>query len=467
MQVETFDVVVLGAGSGGENLAAAVAGGGRSVALVEQDLVGGACPFTACMPSKAMIRSAEVRHSLHHVQELGAMGDALHPHVPDKGWRRAVERRDEIVEHRDDTGHAEELVQAGVALVRGRGRLVGGNRVEVALAAGGTRTLEGADVVVATGSKAMVPPIDGLGDVPTWDSDAAWSAGPDERPGSVVILGGGAVGCELAQVLARFDVTVTLVEQAERLAPAEEPVVADALARILGAEGITVALGAAAERVEAAGDGARVHLADGSVHEAERVILALGRTPSTDDIGLAAVGITPSGPLPIDEAGRVDGHDHLWAIGDVTGIAPFTHTANHHARVVADRLLGGDARVDHRAIPRAIYTDPPVAGVGLTAEEARDDGRAVAVVEMDLAETARNHAEGGPGGRLVVVADAEEGVVIGASAVGRAAPEWMTQLVLAIHARVPVATLAEVVQPFPTSAEALQQVFADLAEACR
>jgi pyruvate/2-oxoglutarate dehydrogenase complex dihydrolipoamide dehydrogenase (E3) component len=461
MQVEQFDVVVVGAGSGGETLAATLGAAGRTVAIVEEHLVGGECPFLACMPSKAMVRSAEVRHSLHHVQDLGAMGDALHPHVPDKGWARAVERRDEIVDHRRDDAHAEELAAAGVTLVRGRGRLTGDGVIEVA-SGDGCRTLAGADIVIATGSRPVIPPIEGIDAVPTWTSDEAWTA--TERPQSAIVLGGGPVGCEIAQVLARFDVDVSVVEQAEALTGAEEPAVSDALAEVFRAEGITVILGASAERAEAVDDGVRLHLSDGSSMTAERLVLAVGRAPTLHDVGLDAVGLDEDEGLEIDDACRVVGPARLWAVGDVTGIAPFTHMANHQARVVAEVLLGGDARVQHRAIPRAIYTDPPVAGVGLTAAAAREAGRTVEVVDMDLSMTARHKADGGAGGHLVLVADADRGVLVGASAVGAAAPEWMTQLVLAIHAEVPITTLAEVIQPFPTYAEALQPLLAELQE---
>ncbi len=459
MQTETFDVVVVGAGSGGENLAASLADAGRSVAIVEEHLVGGECPFLACMPSKAMVRSAQVRSLLFRVQELGAMGDALRPVVPEKGWARAVARRDDIISHGDDHEHAQDLLDAGVTLIRGRGRITGEGVVEV-LAGEVRRRLEAADVVLATGSRPVVPPIEGIGDVPTWTSDEAWTA--TDRPQSVIVLGGGPVGCELAQVFARFAVDVTIVEQADALVGSEEPAVSDALAGILRDERIEVALGVEAQRAERVDDGVRVHLDDGSTRTAERLVLAVGRTPRTTGIGLEDLGIDVDAPLGVDDQGRVVGHDHLWAVGDVTAVAPFTHMANHQARVATDALLGGDATVRTHAVPRAVYTDPPVFGVGLTQARARAEGLTVEVVEMDLASTARHATDGGPGGHLVLVADADRRVLVGASAVGAGAPEWMTQLVLGIHAALPVATLAEVIQPFPAHAEALQSLLAEL-----
>lgn len=456
---ESFDIVVLGAGSAGENLASTLADAGRSVAIVEAHRVGGECPFVACMPSKAMIRSAEVRHLLHHVRRLGAMGDDLDPHRPDRGWARAVERRDAIVSGRDDAGHADALAEAGVTLVRGRGRLTGDGGVVVP-AGQVLRRLRGRDVVVATGSAPVMPPVDGLDAVPTWTSDEAWSA--QERPASAVVLGGGPVGCEIAQVFARFAVAVTLVEGADRLVGGEEPAVSEHLAGVLRDEGVTVVLGAQAERAEAAGAGVRVHLDDGSTYEAERLVVAVGRRPAVAGIGLEAVGLDADGPLAVDDRCAVQGAEHLWAIGDVTGVAPFTHMANHQARVLADVLTGGSARVDDRAVPRAVFTDPPVAGVGLTAEAAGEAGIRTAVASIDLADTARHAADDGPGGRVVVVADADRGILVGASAIGPAAPEWLTQLVLAVRAAVPVPLLAEVIQPFPTYAEALQPLLADL-----
>ena len=454
--METFDVVVLGAGSAGESIATTLAQHGRSVALVERLRVGGECPYVACMPSKAMLRSAEARDQARRLGELAGASSAPPLDSDDEAFRAAVGRRDEVAEHREDDGAAGELDEAGVVLVRGRGRVTAPGVVTV-----DGRELGWTDLVVATGSSPVVPPVEGLDQVPTWTSDEALSA--QERPGSLFVLGGGAVGCELSQVHARFGTRVVLVDEGEQLLGREEPSIAGLLADVLRADGVEVRLGVGLQRAEPASPGARLTLTDGTVVAAERVLVATGRTPTTDDLGLDVLGIEPGdrGELSIDDRCRVEGQDHVWAAGDVTLKGPYTHTASYQARVVAANLLGDHRTADYRAIPRAVYTEPAVASVGMDAATAAEQGLDAQTAVMDVGQTARAATEGAGGGRLVLTA--VDGVLVGAAAIGPRADEWLAEAALAIRARVPLEVLADVVHAFPTFGEAYEPPVRELA----
>ncbi|MDT7572272.1 MAG: hypothetical protein QOE05_2446 [Actinomycetota bacterium] len=455
--MDTFDVVVLGAGSAGELVAKSLAEAGRSVALVEALRVGGECPYVACMPSKAMLRSAAARSDARRLAELGAGSAQLDDDAI--AYRHAADRRDEISEHRDDTDAAAAAQKAGVTLVRGRGRIVRAGVVAV-----DGRELGYADVVLATGSAAVIPELEGLADVPTWTSDEALAA--TERPAALLVLGGGAVGCELAQVHARFGSAVCLIEPGEQLAGKEERSIAAQLAEVLRADGVDVRLGTEVLRFERRSDGvARAELSDGSSLDVDRVLVATGREPNTAGLGLDAIGITTTddGAVTTDNRCRVKGQRHVWAAGDVTGVAPYTHAASYQARVVSANLLGQDRTADYRAIPRAIYTTPTVASVGRTAEEAAGDGIEALTAVMDVGETARATTEGSGGGRLVLTADARRGVLIGAAAIGPHADEWLAEATLAIRADVPLSVLTDVVHAFPTFGEAFEPALRELA----
>jgi len=458
--VETFDVVVLGAGSAGESIASRLAKAGRSVALVETLRVGGECPYVACMPSKAMLRSAQTRDEAGKtLVEVGGAGSLPRLDDPSLAYRAAVKRRDEISRHRDDADAATGVEQDGVTLVRGRGKVVREGALDVE-----GRELGWTDLVIATGSSAIRPKVPGLDRVPTWSSDEALSA--QDRPGSLLVLGGGAVGCELAQVHTRFGVDVTLVEPGPQLAGKEEPSIAGLLAKALRADGIDVRLGAEVERCEAAADGSAIaHLSDGTTVTAERVLVATGRKPTTEDLGLdlLSIELDDSGAVQVDSSCRVEGQRHVWAAGDVTGIAPYTHTANYQARIVSENILGGSRKADYRAIPRAIYTEPAVASVGIAKEQARDKGIDAVTAVMDLAEVARTTTEGTSGGRLVLTADRAKGVLIGAAAIGPKADEWLSEATVAIRGEVPLAVLADVVHAFPTFGEAYEPPLQELA----
>ena len=458
--METFDVVVLGAGSAGEAVSRTLAGEGRSVALMESLRVGGECPYVACMPSKAMLRSAQARDEARSIVDRGGAATPMALDDDDRAYARAAARRDEIAEHRDDSSTATSVEAAGVVLVRGRGRVVRPGVVAV-----DGRELAYTDLVLGTGSQATVPPIPGLDDVPTWTSDEALSA--TERPASLLVMGGGAVGCELAQVHARFGVTTTLVEAGPQVAGKEEPSIAALLAEVLRGDGIDVRLDTEVQGFARTAQGrARASLSDGTSVEAERVLVAVGRGPTTGGLGLELLGIEldDGGAVPVDERCRVVGQEHVWAAGDVTGAAPYTHTANYQARIVAENLLGRDRVADLRAIPRAVYTDPAVASVGMAQEQAREQGIDAITAVMDLGEVARTSTQGSGGGRLVLTADRAAGVLIGAAALGPHADEWLSEAVLAIRARVPLSVLTDVVHAFPTFGEAYEPPLRELAE---
>jgi len=309
-----------------------------------------------------------------------------------------------------------------------------------------------------------VPPIKGLDKVTGWTSDQALSA--RARPASLMVLGGGAVGCELAQAYAGFGVTVTLVEAATQLVSGEDAAMAAELATALRGSNIDVRLGAEIKAMETTGGGqARALLDGGPVVETEQVILAAGRTPATAGLGLDAIGITPTdtGALAVDPRCRVERQDHVWAAGDVTGIAPYTHGANYQAQVVTHNLLGGNRVADYRAIPRVVYTHPPMASTGMTTEQARDDGIDVIIATMDMAQLARTATDGAAGGLLILVADRARQVLIGAAAVGPGADEWISEASVAIRASIPLKTLADVVHPFPTFAQAYEVPLRELA----
>jgi dihydrolipoamide dehydrogenase len=334
--------------------------------------------------------------------------------------------------------------------------------VTVALARGGSADLSCDELVIATGSRPNVPSVAGLEEVPTWTSDEALSSA--ELPAKMVVLGGGPVGCELAQVYATFGTEVTLVQSESHLLAPEEAFLGQILSGALVRLGVDVRLDAVARSARRSGSGGIVELSDGTAVQADRVLLATGRTPWLENLGIESLGLVPSDDgLPVDETCRVLGTEHVWAAGDVTGVAPFTHAANYQARVLVTNLRGKAASADYRAIPRTVFTDPPVAAVGMTRNAAERAGIDVAVAAMDLTETARAAADGSGIGRLQLVADKARGVLIGAAAVGPHVDEWIGEAALAIRAGVHLELLADVVHSFPTYSEAYEPPLRDLA----
>jgi pyruvate/2-oxoglutarate dehydrogenase complex dihydrolipoamide dehydrogenase (E3) component len=455
------DVVVIGTGSGGKIAALELARRGRSVVAVEAHRIGGECPYVACVPAKSLLFAA----------------------AADLTWAQAVERREEVTGHRDDTSAANALSEEGIRLVRGHGRLVGReqhgrHQVRVTTAAGSDQVFSAAVVVLGPGSSPGWPPIDGLHAVPTWTSDQALST--VEQPARLLVLGGGAVGCELSQAFSRFGTAVTVVELAAHLLPAESPWVGELVAEQLSADRVDVMVGAHAEHAEPIdGAGVRLYLRGGKAIEGDRLLVASGRTPNSANIGLAAVGgaLDDGGFIRIDARCRVLDEDGvpvpgLFAVGDVTAESSYTHSANYQARIIAAQNAGQGRDADYSAIPRAVYTDPAVFCVGLTPQQAQQRGVEVRSASFDLSEVERAtllaSSPGKPGGRVVrgrveVLADARTGVVVGASCVGPDADSWGAELALAVRARLDIDLLAQHVRAFPTWSEAIYPVVCSLA----
>jgi pyruvate/2-oxoglutarate dehydrogenase complex dihydrolipoamide dehydrogenase (E3) component len=434
-QDKRYDVLVLGGGCG-KNIAAGLARAGRSVALVESRLVGGECPYFACMPSKSLLHSAR-------------QGET---------WEHAVARRDEVIRGLDDAPTAAEMAEAGVTVVRGRGRVTRPRVVEV----DGTEYSH-TDLVIATGSEPVVPEVEGIGDVPTWTSDEALTR-PD-LPRRLIVLGGGPVGCELAQVYAAFGSQVTLVEAATRLLANEAPFVGDLLADTLRRMGADLRLGVGATRAERTEGGLRLHLDDGGHIDADRILVATGRRPRVENIGLEHLGVQadPQTGVPIDVTCRVKTDTaSVWAAGDVTGVAPYTHAANYQSRVVVSNVLGKRREADYRAVPRTVYTTPSVYAVGVSPVSTA--GLELVTAGYDLTDTARATVENDDRGRVELYADRARGVLVGAAAIGLYAEEWMSEITLAVRAETPLSILTDVVHAFPTYGEAIEPALRGLAE---
>lgn len=441
-----YDVVILGAGAGAKMIWGALRG--RSVAVVEQKRVGGECPFVACVPSKAMLRSARVWQVLADPQWAPLVEGRVPAAV---AYGQAVRRRDTIVHGRDDSGTAAALEKAGAMLLRGTGRVVGPGVLEVDGVPVGYR-----DLVLDTGSAPVRPQLPGLDRVPVWTSDELLSSA--SYPRSVLVLGGGPVGCELSFLLATFGSAVTLVQRAARLVPCEEPEASAALLSTLTGVGVDVRLGSQVHEVTRHADGGRFALDTGPAIGAAAVVLAAGRRPRATGLGLDRLGVrlTAEGAVPLDDRCRVAGAEHLWAVGDVTGLAPFTHTAHYQGRVVAANLAGRALRADYRAIPRAVYVEPEMVAVGHTLATARAAGIEPLVASAAMSQAVRSNTEGAAAGWLRMLADPGTGAILGATAVGGHAAEWIGEVALAIRAGIPVPVAAEVVHPFPTYSEILE-----------
>jgi dihydrolipoamide dehydrogenase len=427
-----FDVVVLGGGTAGVQVGTEVARGGRSVALVEAGLIGGESPYLACVPSNSLLLSA-------------ARGEA---------WEDAVAGRDEVTGGLDDSGPAQQLAAAGVTVIRGTGRITGPGTVAVA---GSDDPLAYSDLVIATGCEPVAPPIEGLSDIPAWTT-AEGLCSPD-LPRRLIVLGGGPAGCELAQIYAAFGSQVTLVEAEPGLLPGEPAFAGEILATALRRAGAEIRLGSPATKGERTSDGLTLALEDGTRIDADRLLLATGRRPRIGGLGLDALGIAaaPGQALPTTTSCQVTGvrgPGRVWAAGDVTGIA-HAHASRYQAGVVAANILGRPREADYSAIPRCVFTTPSVYAVG-------ERGRpGLSTVRVSLSDTARGRLGSDDLGSLELYA--ADGVLAGAVAVGPDAAAWMAEVTLAIRARIPVRTLADVVHAFPTYGEALQAAFRELA----
>jgi dihydrolipoamide dehydrogenase len=430
--------VIIGAGPGGEVVADELLEAGKTVALVERELVGGECPYWACVQSKTLLRPPEARNGASR---------AFGVDTPHLDWTDTAAYRDWIVRHLDDSGSVESYEGKGAAVIRGTGRIVGPGRVDV-----DGRTLEAEHIVVATGSGGTVPPIEGLEGVEYWTNREATTM--KEVPPRALVVGGGPVAIELSQVMSRFGSEVTLVQSPDRLIDREEPRVGELINAALQEEGIIVRTDCQAQSARREGEATVIGLSDGSELEVDRAVIAAGRVPRIHDIGLENVGVEPGArSLPVDEGCRLA--DGVWAVGDATGVFLFTHVAQYQGRIAAANILGGSRRADYRAIPRVVFSDPEVAAVGLTTAQARDQGIDVVTATVDLAATLARPVtyEREPRGELGLVADRDKGVLVGAWAVSPLASEWIGQAITAIRAEVSIETLRDTVQQFPTYSE--------------
>ncbi len=444
MAERTFDVVIIGAGPAGEVLAGRLAGGGRAVAIVESELVGGECSFWACMPSKALLRPGEL---LDEVRRVPGASEAVTGNL---NVDAVLRRRDAIVNELRDDHQVPWLADRGIELIRGHGRLDGERRVRV----GGDVLAAREAVVVATGTGAAIPPIPGLADVTAWTNRDATTAA--SVPARLVVLGGGVVGVELAQAWASLGSSVTLVEAAPRILPREEPFASEDVVNGLRERGIDVREGISATAAAREGGDVVLTLEGGESVVGDEILVAVGRRPLTGDIGLDTVGLEPDGYMETDDQLRVPGVPWLYALGDVNGRSLLTHMGKYQARVVADAIDGGPLRAtrDDAGAPRVVFTDPQVAAVGFTEQQAIDEGVEVVVVSHPTSGTAGASFVGrnAPGTAQLVIHRARE-VVVGATFTGPEVADLLHAATIAVVAEVPIEQLWEAVAPFPTRSE--------------
>jgi dihydrolipoamide dehydrogenase len=442
---ERYDAVVIGAGPAGGTAALELAAGGMDVALCERELLGGECPYWACLPSKALLRPPEARLEARRAPGLGE---------PTQDFAPIAAHRDRVIGHLDDSKKAEAYDRRGIAVARGDARIAGPGRVEVA-----GRKLDADRIVIATGTDPAVPPIDGLDAAGYWTNRHATTL--SEVPDSVVVLGGGPVGLELAQALRRLGAAVTLVEAADRLLGHEAPRVGELLGEVMRGDGIEVRTGSTPVSVERGANGRRtVALDDGERVSAAELLVAVGRRPRTDGLGLEHLGVElgDGEEVLVDE--RCRAADGVWAVGDVTAVMDFTHVGSYQARVAAADVLGREARADYAAIPRVAFTDPEVASVGVSAERAEADGIHVATAHLDLVDSLARpitYEEEPRRQELELVADRDCGILVGAWAVAPLAGEWIHQAAMAIKLRASIETLRDTVSQFPTFSEGFSE----------
>jgi pyruvate/2-oxoglutarate dehydrogenase complex dihydrolipoamide dehydrogenase (E3) component len=446
------DVVVLGMGPGGEEVGGRLAEAGLTVVGVEKGLVGGECPYWACVPTKMMVRAAGLLAEARRAPGLAGAVEVR----PD--WAPVATRiREEATDDWDDKVAVDRFTGKGGRFVRGEGRLAGPGRVAV----GDDVYSAGRAVVVATGTQPQIPPVDGLAETPYWTNREAVAV--TAPPASLVVLGGGPVGLEFAQVFARFGSEVTVVENADRLIAGEEPeastVVLDALRR----DGVSVRVATSARRVSHDGASFAIALSDGSEVAAERMLVATGRRCDLARIGVDTVGLDPSAKF-VETDDRLRAGERLWAVGDVTGRGAFTHVAMYQADIAVRSILGRDGpAADYRALPRVTFTDPEIGSVGLTESAARSAGLSVRCAVASVPSSARGWIhKAGNEGVIKLVADADRDLLVGATSAGPVGGEVLAPLALAVHAELPLDRLRNMIYAYPTFYRAIADALRDL-----